>query len=159
MVNAVSKRPTSEPIRELGLQLGNHDRRQLTADFSGPVPGSDTLDYRLTMLGRDSNTPDPYIPDDKLYIAPALTWRPSADTSLTLLSFYQKTDTRFSAPLPYQLVEGVGSGPYTIGRGDFIGEPNYDKMKGEMFTLGYELKHALTASTRLHHSLRYFESK
>lgn len=159
VVNAVSKRPTSEPIRELGLQLGNHDRRQLTADFSGPVPGSDTLDYRLTMLGRDSNTADRYIPDDKLYIAPALTWRPSADTSLTLLSFYQKTDTRFSAPLPYQLVEGVGSGPYTIGRGDFIGEPNYDKMKGEMFTLGYELKHALNASTRLHHSLRYFESK
>lgn len=159
VVNAVSKRPSSEPIRELGLQLGNHDRRQLTADFSGPVAGSDTLDYRLTMLGRDSNTADRYIPDDKLFIAPALTWRPSADTSLTLLSFYQKTNTRFSAPLPYQLVEGVGNGPYTIGRGDFIGEPSYDKMKGEMFTLGYELSHALNASTRLHHSLRFFESK
>ncbi len=159
VVNAVSKRPTSEPIRELGLQLGNHNRRQLTADFSGPVAGSDMLDYRLTMLGRDSNTADRYIPDDKLYIAPALTWRPSADTSLTLLSFYQKTNTRFSAPLPYQLVEGIGNGPHTIGRGDFIGEPHYDKMKGEMFTLGYELKHALNASTRIHHSLRFFESK
>lgn len=159
VVNAVSKRPTSEPLRELGLQLGNHDRRQLTADFSGPVAGSDTLDYRLTMLGRDSNTADRYIPDDKLYIAPALTWRPSADTSLTLLSFYQKTNTRFSAPLPYQLVEGVGEGPYFIGRGEFIGEPDYDRMKGEMFTLGYELSHALNASTRLQHSLRFFESK
>lgn len=159
VVNAVSKRPTSEPIRELGLQLGNHNRRQLTADFSGPVGSSDTLDYRLTMLGRDSGTANRYIPDDKLYIAPALTWRPSADTSLTLLSFYQKTNTRFSAPLPYQLVEGVGKGPYFIGRGDFIGEPDYDKMKGEMFTLGYELSHALNADTRLHHSLRFFESK
>lgn len=159
VVNAVSKRPTSEPIRELGLQLGNHNRRQITTDFSGPVAGSDKLDYRLTMLGRDSNTADRYITDDKLYIAPALTWRPSADTSLTLLSFYQKTNTRFSAPLPYQLVEGVGKGPFTTGRGDFIGEPDYDKMKGEMFTLGYELNHALNTGTRLHHSLRFFESK
>ncbi|GGC12778.1 ferric siderophore receptor [Oxalicibacterium flavum] len=159
VVNAVSKRPVSEPIREIGLQLGSHDRRQLMADFSGAVPGSETLDYRLTMLGRDSNTAGKYIPDDKLYIAPALTWRPSAATSLTLLSFYQKTDTRFSAPLPYQLVEGVGNGPHTIGRDDFIGEPNYDKMKGEMFTIGYELDHALNANTRINHRLRFFESK
>lgn len=159
VVNAVSKRPTSEPLRELGLQLGNHDRRQLTADFSGAVPGSETLDYRLTMLARDSNTAEKHVQDDKLYIAPALTWRPSADTSFTLLSFYQKTDTRFSAPLPFELVDGVGKGPYTIARGDFIGEPGYDKMNGEMFALGYELDHALNAGTRINHRLRLFESK
>lgn len=159
VVNAVSKRPTSEPLRELGLQLGSHQRRQVTGDFSGPLGGSGTLDYRLTVLGRDSSTAEKYIPDDKLYIAPALTWRPSADTSLTLLSFYQKTRTRFAAPLPYELVEGLGKGPYAIRRGDFIGEPGYDRMDGEMFTLGYELEHALNAATRLHHRLRFFESR
>ncbi|MDM0123308.1 TonB-dependent siderophore receptor [Variovorax arabinosiphilus] len=158
VINAISKRPTSTPLRELNVQLGNHDRRQISADFSGPVPGSDTLDYRLTMLGRDSNTAQNHINDDKLYIAPSLTWRPNADTSLTLLSFYQKTDTRFSAPLPYQLVEGIGSGPFRIGRSDFIGEPSYDKMKGEMLALGYELEHRINDSTRLSHKLRYFES-
>ncbi|PIB50709.1 hypothetical protein AOA61_26720 [Pseudomonas sp. 2995-1] len=64
--------------------------------------------YRLTLLSRNSDTQQDHLNDDKIYIAPALTWRPDEDTSLTLLSFYQKTDTRFPAPLPYQLVKGVG---------------------------------------------------
>ncbi|WP_323155371.1 TonB-dependent siderophore receptor [Pseudomonas alvandae] len=157
-VNGVSKRPTETPLHELGLQYGNHDRKQLTADFSGPLGDSDVLSYRLTMLKRDSDTQQDYINDDKLYIAPALTWRPDEDTSLTLLSFYQKSDTRFSAPLPYQLVKGVGNGPFTIGRHDFIGEPDYDDMNGEMSAIGYEFEHRFDEHTRISNKLRYYEA-
>jgi iron complex outermembrane receptor protein len=156
LVNAVSKRPTSTPLREIGVQVGSHNRKQLTADFSGPL--SDTLDYRLTFLGRDSDTAQSYLLDDKIYIAPSLSWRPSAATSLTLLSFYQKTSTRFAAPLPYQLVEGFGTGPFRIRRGAFIGEPGYDEMRGEMYALGYELEHAFSDSLKLSHRARYFKS-
>ncbi len=157
-VNGVSKRPTEAPLHELGLQYGNHDRKQLTADFSGPLGDSETLSYRLTMLKRDSDTQQDYINDDKTYIAPALTWRPNDDTSLTLLSFYQKSDTRFSAPLPYQLVKGVGNGPFTIGRHDFIGEPDYDDMNGEMSAIGYEFEHRFDEHTRISNKLRYYEA-
>lgn len=157
-VNGVSKRPTETPQHELGMQYGNHDRKQLTADFSGPLGDSDVLSYRLTMLKRDSDTQQDYINDDKLYIAPALTWRPNEDTSLTLLSFYQKSDTRFSAPLPYQLVKGVGNGPVTIGRHDFIGEPDYDDMNGEMSAIGYEFEHRFDEHTRISNKLRYYEA-
>ena len=132
MINGVSKRPTETPFHELNMQVGSHDRKQLSADFSGPLAGSDTLSYRLTLLSRDSDTQLDHINDDKFYIAPALTWRPNEDTSLTLLSFYQKTDTRFPAPLPYQMVKGVGDGAFKIGRNDFIGEPDYDDMNAEM---------------------------
>ena len=157
-VNGVSKRPTETPLHELGLQYGNHDRKQLTADFSGPLGDSETLSYRLTMLQRDSDTQQDYVNDDKTYIAPALTWRPNDDTSLTLLSFYQKSDTRFSAPLPYQLVKGVGNGPFTIGRHDFIGEPDYDDMNGEMSAIGYEFEHRFDEHTRISNKLRYYEA-
>ncbi|WP_434563295.1 TonB-dependent siderophore receptor [Pseudomonas sp. Z4-20] len=157
-VNGVSKRPTETPLHELGLQYGNHDRKQLTADFSGPLGDSEVLSYRLTMLKRDSDTQQDYINDDKLYIAPALTWRPNDDTSLTLLSFYQKSDTRFSAPLPYQLVKGVGDGPFTIGRHDFIGEPDYDDMNGEMSAVGYEFEHRFDEHTRISNKMRYYEA-
>ena len=95
---------------------------------------------------------------DRFYIAPALTWRPSEDTSLTLLSSYQKTDTRFPAPLPYQLVKGVGEGTFKIGRNDFVGEPDYDDMNGEMSTLGYEFQHHFNENFTLNHKLRYYES-
>ncbi|GAA0573398.1 TonB-dependent siderophore receptor [Halomonas salifodinae] len=159
MVNGISKRPTRAPFHELNLQLGEHDRRQISADSSGPLAGSDTLSYRLTMLGRDSDTQQDHIHDDRLYIAPALTWRPNEDTSLTLLSFYQESDTRFSAPLPYRLVQGVGDdGGHTIGRHDFIGEPDYDVMDGDMWAIGYEFEHRFDERTRLSHSLRHYEA-
>lgn len=158
VINAVSKRPTSAPVREVQLQTASHDRKQVAVDVGGKVPGSDTLDYRLTMLDRKSNTSQDYLNDDKLYIAPALTWRPSADTSLTMLSFYQKTATRFAAPLPYQLVEGVGTGPVRIRRDAFIGEPDYDKMNGDMHAIGYEFEHRFSDKVKLSHKLRYFEA-
>ncbi len=158
MVNGVSKRPTETPFHELQLQVGSNDRKQLAADFSGALPGSDTLSYRLTLLSRNSDTQQDHLNDDKIYIAPALTWRPDEDTSLTLLSFYQKTDTRFPAPLPYQLVKGVGDGAFKIGRHDFIGEPDYDDMNGEMSALGYEFTHHFNEHFTLNHKLRYSES-
>lgn len=159
LINAVSKRPTDTPYHEVNLQVGNSDRKQISTDLSGPLGDSETLSYRLTLLDRDSSTPQDYIDNDKLYIAPALTWRPNEDTSLTLLSFYQKTQTGFSAPLAYQLVEGVGDSRYKIGRHDFIGEPDYDKMDGEMSTLGYEFEHRFDEHTRINHKLRYYQSK
>lgn len=158
MINGVSKRPTETPFHELNMQVGSYDRKQLSADFSGPLAGSDTLSYRLTLLSRNSDTQQDHVNDDKFYIAPALTWRPNEDTSLTLLSFYQKTDTRFSASLPYQLTKGVGDGGFKIGRNDFIGEPGYDDMNGEMSTLGYEFQHHFNENFTLNHKLRYYES-
>lgn len=158
MVNGVSKRPTETPLHELQLQAGSTDRKQIAADFSGALPGSDTLSYRLTLLSRNSDTQQDHLNDDKLYIAPALTWRPDENTSLTLLSFYQKSDTRFPAPLPYQLVKGVGDGAFKIGRHDFIGEPDYDDMNGEMSALGYEFTHHFDEHFTLNHKLRYSES-
>lgn len=158
MINGVSKRPTDTPFHELNLQVGSHDRKQLSADFSGPLADSETLSYRLTLLSRNSDTQQNYLNDDKFYIAPALTWRPNEDTSLTLLSFYQKSDTRFLAPLPYQLVKGVGDAGFKIGRHDFIGEPNYDDMNGEMSALGYEFQHHFNENFTLNHKLRYYET-
>ncbi len=158
MVNGVSKRPTETPFHELQLQTGSNDRKQVAADFSGPLAGSDTLSYRLTLLSRNSDTQQDHLNDDRFYIAPALTWRPDEDTSLTLLSFYQKTDTRFPAPLPYQLVKGVGDGAFKIGRHDFIGEPDYDDMNGEMSALGYEFTHHFNEHFTVNHKLRYSES-
>lgn len=159
VVNAVSKRPVKGGLREIGIQAGNHDRKQVTADLSGPVAGAGALDYRLTLLSRNSETAQDYINDDKLYIAPSLTWHAGEDTTLTLLSFYQKTRTRFPAPLPYQLVESVATGPVRIGRHDFIGEPGYDKMHGDMHAFGYELAHRFSDNVKLSHKLRYSESE
>lgn len=40
LVNAVSKRPTAEPLREVQVQVGDHGRKQIAGDFSGPLRGT-----------------------------------------------------------------------------------------------------------------------
>lgn len=157
LVNGVSKRPTDTPLYELGAETGLHGRKQLTGDFSDKI--SDTLSYRLTVLTRDSDTATDYISDNRTYIAPSLTWRPSEDTSLTVLGFHQNSQTRFPAALPYGIVEGIGSGPFTLGRDTFIGEPSYDHMESDMWALGYEFSHRFANDVRLSAKSRYYESE
>ncbi len=155
-VNGVSKRPTPEPLREVSVQGGLHNRKQVTADFSDAI--TDTLSYRLTFLGRDSDTDVDYITDDRIYIAPAVEWKPDEDTSLTVLGFYQKSSTRFPAALPYEIVEGIGDGPFILGRDTFIGEPDYDRMKSDMGALGYEFTHRFDNDVKFSAKSRYYES-
>ena len=46
--------------------------------------------YRLVAVGRDSDTQVDYVKDDRVVIAPSLTWKPNADTSLTLQALQQR---------------------------------------------------------------------
>jgi iron complex outermembrane receptor protein len=90
IVNVVSKRPTDAPLHELQLSGGSHDNKQLAGDFGGRIDEEGRLTYRLTALVRDADTMIDHIPDDRYYLAPALTWRISPDTSLTVLASYMK---------------------------------------------------------------------
>ncbi|MDR6713742.1 iron complex outermembrane receptor protein [Pseudomonas hunanensis] len=158
MINTVSKRPTTTPLHEIGLEVGNYDRRQYTVDFGGALDDQGQFSYRLTGLWRDSNTQVDHVGDDRRYIAPAFTWRPDDDTALTLLASHQETFTGFSPPMSYQLSNyGNGAG-YKIGRNQFVGEPGYDHFNNRMDTLGYLFEHRFNEHLSLNNSLRYFQA-
>lgn len=91
LVNIVSKRPSADPIREIQLSVGDYDRRQIAADFSGPIDADGKLLYRITGLVRDAELPAGDMRDDYTYIAPSFTWNPSSNTSLTVLSQFSRT--------------------------------------------------------------------
>jgi len=153
LVNTVSKRPTDVPLHEINLEYGSYDRKQLSADFGGPLSEDGSWSYRLTGLVREADNWVEKTDDDKTYIAPALTWRPSAATRLTLLSSYQKVDTRFSSPMLYQDVDGG-----TIPRHRFVGEPDFDRYKSEIRTVGYEFEHSFDNGLILRSAARRFEA-
>ncbi len=93
LYNLITKRPTEDPYHELQLQYGTQQRYQSQFDFSGPVNDRDPFYYRLTGLYRDANTEQISVPDDRVYIAPAFTWKPDEDTKLTILGEYSRTKT------------------------------------------------------------------
>ena len=159
VVNSISKRPTFTPQGEVNVTGGSYENKQLSADISGPIGSSGEWAYRLSGLIRDSDTWMDYVPDDRRYIAPALTWKPSDRTSLTILSYYQETRTRFKAPMNADgtvfRVPGVGRVPDKR----FIGDPDFDKYNIDSGAIGYVFDHAFNDTVKLSSKARYFESK
>lgn len=158
IINTVSKRPTVEPLRELSVQLGSFDRKQVAGDFGGALDKDGEWSYRLTFLKRDSNTFVDYVPDDRVYIAPALKWQPSTDTSLTLLSEYQEDKTSYVYGLPG--AGTVNANPNgRIKRSLFPGEPGYDKFNVKRYSVGYLFEHAFSDQLKLRNNVRYYHAR
>ncbi|MET0335032.1 MAG: TonB-dependent siderophore receptor [Rhizobacter sp.] len=153
VINTVSKRPTLDPLRELNVEYGSFNRKQVSGDFGGALTSGGALSFRLTALHRKSDTFIDHVPDDRTYIAPALKWQPSAATSLTLLSEYQQDLTTYVYALPPEgtILPNI-NGP--IARNRFVGEPGYDKYDNKRYSVGYLLEHSFNDGLQLRHSLR-----
>ncbi len=141
LLNYISKRPTEEALREVEVQVGSDEMKQLAFDVGGKLNDSGTVLYRLTGLGRNSDTPVDFIHDDRYYFAPAITWTPDDANQLTVLARYQKADTKAGAGfLP---AEGTLL-PNPNGRirpSLYTGEPNANDYVKTLASLGYEFRH------------------
>lgn len=154
LVNYVSKRPTNEPLRELTLELGTYAHAEARADFGGPIDTDGEFSYRLTGLARDSQTQVDFIQDDRLYLAPTFKWQPSASTSLTLLTHYQRDETKSSQAYPASgTLDGNPNGE--IPRNRFTGDPDIDRYERTTTAAGYEFRHAFNDAVSFRQKLRY----
>ncbi len=153
IVNGVSKRPTDTELRELNVEYGSNNRKQLSGDFGGPVTDDGVLTYRLTGLLRNADNWVDNTPDNKTYIAPALTWKPDEATSLTVLSSYQHIHTRFATPLLYPDVSAEN-----IPRDAFLGIDSFDKYNIDMYSIGTIFEHEFDNGVKFSNSNRYFRS-
>ncbi len=155
VVNIVSKRPTLEPLHEVQLQVGSYNRYQLAGDFSGAVNQNDQLLYRVTAVARDAEYPIEGEADDRLFIAPSLTWNPSADTSVTFLSHY----LRGRAGVYSRVVMEQGSlVPLPDGSHSprtFVGDPGFDRQDQDQWAVGYSAEHHVNEKWKLQQNLRY----
>lgn len=159
LVNYVSKRPTADTLREVEVQVGSDDMKQLAFDFGGALNDSGTLQYRLTALGRNSDTPVDFIHDDRYYFAPAITWKPDEANELTVLARYQKADTKAGAGfLP---AEGTLL-PNPNGRirpSLYTGEPNANDYEKTIASIGYEFRHDFGGGVAFQQSGRLTDSE
>jgi iron complex outermembrane receptor protein len=160
LVNMVSKRPLATPLREILLQTGSHGRAQAAFDFSGAIDPQGQFLYRLTGLGRLSETQTDFIDDDRLFIAPAFTWRPSADTTLTVMGQYQRErdgKTSFNyLPSSGTLYPNRVNGRLPWNR--YAGEPGFDRFDRDQGSIGYAFEHRFNDSLSFSQNLRYTQN-
>lgn len=157
LINMVSKRPTATPQHEIAGTFGSFDRFQGAFDTSGPIDKNGEFLYRLVGLARSTNGQQDFVHEDKVFIAPSLTWRPTTDTSFTFLSHYSNIKNKGWQ----QYVPGGASLlPNPFGRipySRYIGEPSVDGYKLEQFSIGYAFEHRFDNNLQFRSNFRYFD--
>ncbi len=154
-VNRVSKRPTADALREIELQAGSFGRKQVAADFGGALNSDGTLLYRLVGLALDTDNQLKYTNGDRgsnerQFLAPSLTWKPSASTQVTLLG---------------QVLHDVAKGfSFYVTRangentGVMRGDPKYLRYGQNQRWLGYEAEHSFNDNWTVRQKYRHAEA-
>ncbi|VVE86813.1 TonB-dependent siderophore receptor [Pandoraea bronchicola] len=155
LVNLVSKAPSTEPYREIGVDYGTFDRRQLRVDMTGPANEDGTLLYRITGLGRLSNAQTDNVSDDRIMIQPSITWRPNAQTSFTW--FFNYMQDSMGSSVSYGPALGMVN-PSRWGRIDrdlLTGDPAFDRYRKTQVATGYRFEHRVNDALQLRSTARF----
>lgn len=144
MINQVEKRPTETAYHEVGMELGSDRHFRSTADFAGPLDSEGKFLYRFAAVGLSEDGQIDTTENQRVAVAPTFTWRPDADTSLTVLGFYQNDPkgNSYGGVPPSGTILG---NPYGTLPADFYdGDVNYEKFTRRQSAVGYEFDKRLS---------------
>lgn len=153
IINLISKRPVFEPFGEIGLQAGSYDTYGTYFDLGGAISDGSDFAYRLTGVARRGGEQTDFLDNDRYYIAPAMTWKPDEDTSLTILTSVQHDNPSSPSGLPPQLT--LNASGNRLSRNFFVGDESFDKSDRTLTNLGYEFEHRLNDTWTFRQNARY----
>lgn len=157
LVNLVSKTPVFTNTGDVQLTYGSFDRKEVMVDLN--LAASDTLAGRIVARVRDSGTFVDHVPDDRIMIAPSVTWRPDARTDVTLLGLYQQDKTGSTLnflPIVGTVRDNRGRPP--LHPYLFVGKPGWDRYDGRMWQGSALLTHRFSDAVKLSLKARYIDS-
>ncbi|WP_448501652.1 TonB-dependent siderophore receptor [Sphingomonas sp.] len=168
LVNLVSKTPQFETAGEVSLRVGSFNRREVLFDVTGPL--SPTVAVRLVGRAREADTQTDFIADDRVFVAPSITWAPGERTTLTLVGLYQEDDggsTQQFLPLDATIGRNEPGSlrpitPNPNGRlpfDTFVGEPGWDRYDGRVLQGTAQFEHRFSDAVTLRARARYIDSE
>ncbi len=159
LLNMVSKRPTTEPLKEVQFKAGTDSLFQTGFDFSDALDDDGVYSYRLTGLVRSANAQQKGSEEQRYAIAPAFTWRPDDKTNFTFLSYFQnEPETGYYGWLPKEgTVEPLPNGKRLPT--DFNeGAKNNTYSRNEKM-IGYSFDHEFNDTFTVRQNLRFAQNK
>ena len=159
LLNMVSKRPTTEPLKEVQFKAGTDSLFQTGFDFSDALDDDGVYSYRLTGLARSANAQQKGSEEQRYAIAPAFTWRPDDKTNFTFLSYFQnEPETGYYGWLPKEgTVEPLPNGKRLPT--DFNeGAKNNTYSRNEKM-IGYSFDHEFNDTFTVRQNLRFAQNK
>jgi len=159
VASIVTKRPLAEPLHEVELQTGSHKRMQAAFDFGGPLDTDGRYLYRLTGLGRYTDTQVDHTTEERFYLAPAFTWQPDADTSLTVLtSALHDPSTGIYYKLPARGT-ALDNPNGRIPTHFFSGDKNFNQAVRSQYSFATLFEHRFDDRFTFRQNLRYMQEK
>ncbi|CCJ84877.1 ferrichrome porin FhuA [Cronobacter dublinensis] len=159
IIAMVSKRPTTEPLREVQFKMGTDNLYQTGFDFSDAIDDNGEFSYRLTGVARSNDQQQVNAKQKRYAIAPSFTWRPDDKTSFTFLSYFQnEPQTGYYGWLPKEgTVEPLPNGK-RIGSDFNEGASNNTYSRNQKM-VGYSVEHAFDDTFTVRQNLRFSEMK
>lgn len=156
IVNQISRRPQRESSHEIFIQGGSFNRREIGFDSTGSLNDEGTLLYRFTGTGLDSQGQVEDVHHKRMYIAPALTWRPDESTSWTLLATYSREpDIPDYNSLPAVALGLNGSRFNQVDRSRNFSDMNFQGSSRKQHSVSSLFEHTFSNGWKLNSNLRY----
>ncbi|WFY27564.1 ferrichrome porin FhuA [Enterobacter ludwigii] len=159
IVSMVSKRPLTEPLKEVQFKMGTNNLWQTGFDFSDAIDEDGVWSYRLTGLGSSQNAQQEMSKSTRYAIAPSFSWRPDDKTDFTFLSNFQNDPEagyygwlpREGTVVPYHDANG---NEHKIPTDFNEGEAD-NKMARRQQLIGYSFSHQFDDTFTVRQNLRY----
>ena len=151
VVNRVTKRPDADQQQEIVAEAGSWNHFQGAFDIGGAATEDESVLFRVNGVVRDANGEYEFLngeeqKNNRIYLAPSITYQPNSDTSLTVLSDYLFDDRSAS----YALVTLDGT-----NHGFLSGEPGFDEFENQQFSVTSILDHRVNDTWKLNQKTNY----
>ncbi len=163
IINAVTKKPLSEPFYEAEIQLGSYDLVRSRLDLSGPLSNNGSLLYRLNASYLNSESFRGFERNfEQFFVSPVLAFKLGENTDITFNVQYSNRERAFDAGL-IAVGESVidvprDSAERSAGGDRILNEPD-DFIERTFVSTGYSLEHRFNDRWTLRNAFRYATTK
>jgi iron complex outermembrane receptor protein len=158
IVALVSKRPQAHAANELIAEYGRFDRRRVAVDSTGPIDADGEWLYRAVGVFQRSDSQVDEAFYDREMISPSLSWVPNDRFSWTLLTHYQRDDSRNSISfLPHSgTLLPNPNGQIPVNR--FTSEADFDRFEATRYAATSFVDWQVSDTWSLHQSVRHSDN-
>ena len=157
-INMISRMPQATSSNEVFIQGGSNDRVQGGFDSTGKLDKNGDFLYRVTGFAKDAGNQVDFVKEQRYYIAPALTWRPTKDTTWTVLANYQNDPSvGYYNFVPYRgsLAPNPGG---TLPTSFYGGDPNFNDINRQQYSVTSLFEHRFDNGFTIRQNARYMDT-
>lgn len=147
-INIVTKKPQFSPEHQLDFSAGSYDQYRAAFDSTNAI--TDTVAYRLGVAYENKHGFRDFVKNDRLFIAPQLTWQLNDQTQIDYDSEYTRVNSRFDRGV---LAVNKQLGKIPINR--FLGEKDDGLIDMDDYLQQLGLKHQWNDDWKSEATLNY----